>query len=220
MSANPILALPTKLRWTIYRLAFGSELKIELFANDRFLSPNCPLLRVNKASRMDVLAAYSQQTMRTVWIFKSPEVLANFSPLLHASALHPRIESIQLVLLAPLGDGSQLEHSELGGSSQGPNVEPIYRAWRDTVAGLPLSISMRCVRFDLTHPWTWQSLSIARLVHVLSAVIDRKSKGKVKFSILGCKTEEGRRFIEQSTMGLAEVSGVMAKRRGVVIGAE
>lgn len=217
MERDQFLALPPRIRRKIYEFAFGPELHIELLPSKQFPSPDCPLLKVSTSYRNDVLRTYSN---RTIWIFKSPAAFVAFIPSLDDDGLLPRIETIQLVLLAPLGDGSQLTHAERGGSSHGPNIEPLYKAWRNTITGLPMDMSVRCVRFDLTHEWSWQSLSIARLVHILSPALHRKSKGKVKFEIVGCKTEEGRVFVEQSTVGLAEVSGNMAKRRGVVIGAE
>ncbi|KAK4624705.1 hypothetical protein CLAFUW4_05301 [Fulvia fulva] len=227
-----LLNIPDSIRKEIYQLVCGPQLQIEILADGSISALDHSLLRVSKALRLDILTSYSGGSPpRIVWVFRSPAALASASPMLHERNLSAHdsvswinIKAIRLVLLAPPGDGSQLTLNERGGScsrdgSSGPHVEPLYKAWRDNIAGLPRDLSVHTVCFDLEHSWTWQSLSVARLVHSLSAVLHRRRGGNVQFHVVGCRTEEGRRFIERSTVGLAQTEPPV-KMRGPGIGAD
>ncbi|KAK3712762.1 hypothetical protein LTR37_008852 [Vermiconidia calcicola] len=116
--------------------------------------------------------------------------------------------TMRVVLLAPL-EGIPLTWEDERSSTDGPNLSPLFTAWREEFRAIPSCIATELVFFDLVRSFRMSPERIARLIHNLSAVLRRRSQGRLRCRIIGCKTLGGRKYIEQSTVNVVSADAGM-----------
>lgn len=112
------------------------------------------------------------------------------------------IKVIRLMLLHPL-ESIRLTDEEQHGS-YGPNITPLFAAWRTAFKLIPPTIEL--IKVDISHSFTLETRMLGRLVQHLSTSVYLRSGKKARFEVIGARTVEGKAFIEGSMVGLREGS--------------
>lgn len=204
MAPNPILKLPPEIRHQIYELAYGREIVIEICDDGVSFKSKCPMLRADRASREDVLTAYTRSKSSSVtilWTFRSPQALASHFRTANLSRTDPRFQNIQLVLLEPLGNGSSVCRNSLCQKECGQlcGRMTLFNQWRGAIRIIPTGTALHLVSFNLARPWRSATFAAeARLVSHLSFVLWHRAQRQARFRIDGCRTPLGHDSMEKA----------------------
>ena len=214
--------IPPNLRYRIFELAICGEVEVKVDDAGLPAPSQCPSLQLCHQLRTEILREYLYES--STFVFLRPLALSRFLNRIDLSGRdqhQPQLRSIRLVLLDALAT-LNLTGEEQHGDTEGPHVAPLFKAWMDSFRILPSSL--RTVQVDLTHSFQMRTTGVARLVQHLSTTLWLRTGKRVRFYILGCSTDEGKAFVESSTVGAVrggdEGSGNEVERRRLVIGAE
>ena len=159
------------------------------------------------------LADTSQgQLPDTVYVIRTPTALQRF---LNTQPLSS-IKIIRLILLHQLESVKLTAEEEYG--CWGPNVNPLFDAWRTAFKSIPPTIELIIV--DVRHSFCFETLLLGRLVQHLSTSVHLRSGRRAHFEVQGARTVRGNAFIEGSMIGLKEGTAENWDRKKLVIGAD
>ena len=124
------------------------------------------------------------------------------------------IKNIRLVLLHPLESVKLTAEEERG--CCGPNVNPLFDAWRIAFKSIPSTIELIFV--DVSHSFSIELRTFGRLVQHLSTCVYLRSGKRARFEVQGTWTVQGKAFIEGSMVGLREGSAENWDQKRLVLG--
>lgn len=175
---SPLVALPQNLRRRIFSFALPGKVELDVDERGVLRTRLCRLLRICKQIRINVLNACKDGEILLVYTVRIPSALAAVAPHMKSRSLHS-VATLSIVLLSALEEKtSALTESEHRGASEGPNISPLFLAWREAFRALPQDTSIDAAYFDLKHSFRLDPYGVARLVHNLSAVVQQRSRGR------------------------------------------
>lgn len=209
-----MLHLPQHIRHRIYAAAIGSDkVELEVNAQGALLTCLCRLLNISTAVRKDVLEACKQGELKLVYTFRSPASFASISSQLTSNS-HLTLKIVRVLLLADIDKlALTLTEGEERGDDVGPNFSPLFKAWREAFRTLPQHSSIELAYFDCVRSFRLNPNGISRLVHLLSAILRQRTQGIARCRIIGCKTVDGQRFIENSTVNVIHARADFGRRK-------
>lgn len=198
-SPTMLLKLPPKIRHRIYALAIPfSRIEIEVTDTLSLLTKHSPLLQISRVIRSDILDACSSNTIELIHTFRSPTSLIAAN----SAGLSSSFENIRIVLLAWIEDNNISLEEEVLNRNELQAINGLARGWRTAFSGLPSNIPLQTVYFDFSNSFAADVHQPAKLLNILSAVVQRRSQRQARCRIIGCKTRHGQRFLENHTVGV------------------
>lgn len=189
-----LLKLPRSARHRIYTLVIPhSRVEIEVTDDLFLLTKHSHFLRISKAIRKDILDACSNDTLELIHTFRSPSSLISAN----TSGLSRNFTSIRIVLMAWIEDNN----ISLDQDSLCQAITTLFRDWRTAFSGLASVNPLKLVYFDFTNSFGADVHQPAKLLNMLSVVVQRRSQKQANCKIAGCKTTHGQRFLENHTVG-------------------
>jgi hypothetical protein len=196
-----IFSLPKPVRHRIYALALPwSSIEVQVDDSGALLTKQCPLLRVSKQMREDILDACHEDHVHLIHTFRSP------TPLIQANAngTSKHIKSLRVIVLAWIEDENIPLVQEPLRSRELIGINMLSRGWRTAFSGLPSDIPLEMVFFDLTSSFeaTVNVDQPAKLLNMLSAVVQRRSQRRARCRVLGWENLYGLQVLERHTVGV------------------
>lgn len=192
-------SLPKPVRHRIYALALPwSRVEVEVTDDLTLLTKHCSLLQISKQIREDVLDACSDDTLELVHTIRSPSALISAN----AYGLSKDFKNIRLVLLAWLEDNNIAMFPDPDYLREKDAINGLTHGWRTAFRGLPKHVPLQMVYFDFINAWGAGVHQPARMLHIISVVLQSRSQGSARCKIIGCKTPDGQRYLENHTVGV------------------
>ena len=190
MATSLLLSMPSDILRIIYQFSYQSDkVELEFEENGCISTAACPLLRVCKTLRYNLIAACQQRALRLVYTVRSPAALIRLCSDVSAGFA---CRSTRVILMWELG--YPLTDNEISGSLDGPMTRPWNEAWRAAFRQIPSQVEL--VIFDLARMDRLPKMCIGRVINNVSFILWNRTKGLARCRIVGCRTIHRQRLIE------------------------